>query len=82
MSIINENKNYFSTSDLALSATLSLYFPLESVDKTNPQKVEFFFIQSSELDQVLEDFWRGELLVEPQTYFNKIKALKARIYEK
>jgi hypothetical protein len=25
-------------------------------------------------------FWRGELLVEPQSYFNQLKVLKTRIY--
>jgi hypothetical protein len=82
MTITDENENYFSTSDLALSATLSLYFPLESVDKTNPQKVEFFFKKSPDLEKLVDDFWRGQLLVEPQAYFNRIKGIKARIYDR
>jgi hypothetical protein len=77
---MNNNENYYSTSDLALSAAISLWYPLESIDKTNPQKVTFLFKRDDELDQLVEAFWRGSLKVDPQAYFNQLKAIKSRIY--
>ncbi len=32
------------------------------------------------LDELLEVYWKRELKVEPQTYFNQLKAIKARLY--
>jgi len=73
-------QDYYLTSDLALSATISLWYPLDCVDKTDPQKVTFIFKRDDNLDQLIESFWRGSLKVEPQMYFNQLKAIKSRIY--
>ena len=35
---------------------------------------------SDKLTDIVSRFWRGELLVEPQAYFNQLKVLKTRIY--
>lgn len=72
---------YFSTTDLALAAAISLYFPLDLVDKSNPSKCKFLFVREDGLDQLVESFWRGDLLVKPLDYFNAIKLLKSRLYE-
>jgi hypothetical protein len=72
--------DYYSTSDLALATALSLWFPVEAIDKTNPHKAIFLFKRNEELDQLLEAFWRRELKVEPQAYFNQLKAIKSRLY--
>jgi len=72
--------NYYSTSDLALATALSLWFPLETIDKTNPHKAIFLFKRNEELDRLLEAFWRRELKVEPQAYFNQLKLIKSRLY--
>jgi len=72
--------NYYSTSDLGLAATLSLWCQIEGIDRTNPHKAVFLFKRDEELNQLLEAYWRRELKVEPQTYFNQLKAIKARLY--
>ncbi|HLL60640.1 MAG TPA: DUF5659 domain-containing protein [Candidatus Nitrosocosmicus sp.] len=72
--------NYYSTSDLALAATISLFYPLESIDKTNPHKAEFLFKRDASLDQLIESYWRRELKVEPQTFFTQLKFIKNRLY--
>lgn len=73
--------NYFATSDLACcAAIITIGFTLEAIDKTNP-KASFLFLRSVELDKALEAYWRGELRVEPQSYFNQLRNIKARLYE-
>lgn len=75
---INE---YYESSDLSLVTTLSLYYPLEVVDRTNPHKALFVFKKDQQMDQLIESYWRGELKVNPQEYFNALKNMKARLYE-
>lgn len=80
--IINKADQLYSTTDLSLASTISLFFPLDSIDRTNPTKISFNFKREKSMDDLLEKFWRSELLVEPQKYFSQIKFLKSRIYEK
>lgn len=74
--------DYYSTSDLALATAISLYYPLEIVDRSNPHKAQFLFKRDESLDEYIEAYWRGELKVNPATYFNQLKILKARLYER
>lgn len=71
----------YSSSDLALVTTLSLFYPIEAIDRQNPHKAVFVFKRDAELDRLIEAYWRKELKVEPQTYFQQLKVLKARLYE-
>lgn len=73
-------KDYYSTSDLSCATTLSLWFPIEAIDRTNPRKATFLFKRNEQLDELLESYWRRELKVEPQAYFSQLKAVKARLY--
>ena len=77
---MKQNKNYFSTTDLALATVISLYLPIEGIDKINPHKVEFLFKRTRELDQLIQVYWRKELKVEPQTFFAQLKVIKSRLY--
>jgi len=73
--------NTFSSYDLALSATISIWFPLETIDRIhNSQKVIFVFKRTTELDDLIERYWRKEILVEPRQYFDALKAMKSRLY--
>ena len=74
-------QEYFSTSDLALASVLSLWFPLDGLDKANPKRSQFLFCQTDKLQDLINSYWRGELKVEPQQFFNQIRVLKARLYE-
>ena len=81
--MIQENlklKDYFSTSDLNLATTISLWYPIDIIDHTNPRKATFLFKKNENLDELLESYWRRELKIEPQAYFNQLKAVKARLY--
>lgn len=70
----------YKTSDLALTTTLSLYFPIRTIDRDNPCKVIFLFDLTDELSAFVNRFWRNEVSVEPQTFFNQLKTIKTRIY--
>ena len=76
---LNAN-NYYSTSDLALATALSLFYALETIDRTNPRKAQFLFKRDENLNQLIENFWRGQLKVNPIVYFNQLKMIKARLY--
>ncbi|MFA5348987.1 MAG: DUF5659 domain-containing protein [Candidatus Paceibacterota bacterium] len=77
--IIKENDLYHSA-DLALATAISLFYPLEAIDKQNPRKARFLFKRDSGLDELIESYWQGELKVEPQAYFNALRQVKARLY--
>ena len=73
-------KDFYQSSDLALVCTISLWYPIETIDRTNPRKATFLFRRDEKLDELLETYWKRQLKVEPQTYFNQLKAIKARLY--
>lgn len=73
-------KDHYSTSDIALATTLSLFYPLEVVDRTNPHKAQFLFKRDDQIDQLIETYWRGEIKINPQAYFAALKNLKSRLY--
>jgi len=77
--ILKQN-NFYKTSDLALATTLSLFCPIETLKKINSHKAYFIFKRNKKIDELLDRYWRQELRVEPQLYFNQLKILKARLY--
>jgi hypothetical protein len=76
----NENINVYKTADLGLATTLSLFFPVKTIDRSNSHKVLFVFDQTKELNDFVNKYWRSEVAVEPQTFTNQIKNIKTRIY--
>lgn len=77
---ILKEKDFYRTADLALATAIFLFYPLEAIDRQNPRKAQFLFKRNSELDELIENYWRGELKVEPQAYFNALRIIKARLY--
>lgn len=73
--------DYYSTSDLGLAAAISLSYPLEAIDRQNPYKAQFLFRRDKHIDQLIESYWRGEMKISPQAYFNQLKVIKSRLYE-
>ena len=76
----NEINQNFGTSDLPLAAVLSLYFPIESVNRSNPHRIEFEFENNPRLQNILQEYLQSRLRVEPKQYFYQLKTLKARIH--
>lgn len=75
-----QEEMFYHTSDLALATVLSLSYPIEATDKSNPRKAQFIFRRDKNLDALIEDYWRGEVRVEPQVFFQQLRGMKARIY--
>jgi hypothetical protein len=72
---------FLKTSDLALATAISvLGVAIEAMQETDGQRMNFIFTKSDRLTDIVNRYWRGELLVEPQAYFNQLKVLKTRIY--
>lgn len=76
------NDNNYKTSDLALATTLSLFFSVESIDSSDGKRVFFAFKQSQDLNNLVDLYWRGEVTVDPQKFFNQLKVIKSRIYSR
>jgi len=72
---------FFKTADLALATTISLWYPLDCIERTSNSKVIFLFKKDKPLDELVQAYWRKELEVEPQAFFTQLKFLKTRIYE-
>lgn len=80
ISKIYSQNGFYKTSDLALATTLSLFRPIEALEKINSHKAYFIFKRDKKFDELLEKYWRQELKIEPQAYFNQLKIIKARLY--
>lgn len=76
----SNTKSIFVSSDLALAAVVSLYFPIVVIDKQDPRKAQFVFNRSKNLNELVDRYWNKQLQVEPRAYWESIKALKARLY--
>jgi len=78
----NSNTSY-RTADLSLTAALCvLGFVVRDIEQLNPRRAVFIFENTRELAETAAQYWRRELKVEPQDYFNQLKVIKARIYER
>ena len=73
--------DFYSTSDLALATAISLFYPLESIDRQDSRKAYFLFKRNNQLDSLIESYWRGELKTDPKAYFNALRVIKARLYD-
>ena len=79
--ILKQN-NYFQTSDLPLCATLCCYgYSIEAIDKQNPKAI-FLIKRNEQLDDLIQKYWTHQLRVEPMSFFNFLKEIKARIYSR
>lgn len=70
----------YLTSDLALATTISLNYPIEDIDRSNPRKTVFVFRRSPELETLVDSYFTNQLKVSPQSFFNQLRDVKARLY--
>jgi hypothetical protein len=78
--LLSEN-TLFRSADLALATAVSLFYPLEAIDRENPRKAQFVFKRDAGLDELIQSYWRRELKVEPQSYFDAMRLIKGRLYD-
>ena len=80
--ILSQN-DYFESPDLALCATLCCFgYRIETINRNqhNPQKAVFLIKRDKQLDDLIQKYWTHQLKVEPMSFFNFLKEIKARIY--
>lgn len=76
-----QNEDLYATADLGLAASLiTSNIRLEKINKTNPNRVTFYFIDSVTTQKKIKAFWNKELLVPALVLLENIRLLKARIY--
>jgi len=73
-------KNEYTSSDFALIAALSLFQPIERIDRKNLKRITFTFKKNKKLLEIIDSYWQGELKVDPLKYFTQLKNIKTRIY--
>lgn len=72
--------DYFTTYDLNLSATLlSLGFTLEKIEKKESKGL-FYFKKRDDLLKKIDDYFKDQILISPQSFANSLKAIKNRLY--
>ena len=81
MPMYDDPQFFFRTSDLALATAISVSgIAIEAMQQTEGQRQFFIFAKSAKLTDLVNEFWRGEMRVEPQAFFNQLKTLKTRLY--
>jgi hypothetical protein len=79
---MKQNKSYYKTSNLSLSATiLCLGTPLDSVIKSPEGRSVFIFQNSEDLENIILNFWKRALTIEPNSFWDSIRSLKNIIHE-
>ena len=73
-------KDDFVTSDMYLAATLTIWFPLLDIDRTEDRRLRFVFARSEGLDNIVKDYWDERIQVVPQTYAAKVKEIRQRMF--
>jgi hypothetical protein len=71
----------YKTNDFALSASLlAMNFKVQKLEKLGSGRVVFYFENSNNLLEAVDDYWQDKLAINPKTFFNAQKELKARMY--
>lgn len=77
-----KENDFFKSSDLSLIAALQLYgYLIDSMDKSNSEKIVFVIKRNDGLDSLIQAFWSRSLRVDPLSYFESLKNIKSRIYQ-
>ncbi len=76
------NKNIYITNSLALASAIALFSPVLDITRDSKKNnCIFSFEKTPQVEKIISDYWNKKLLVDASEYFEKIKILKARIYE-
>jgi len=74
--------NTFGNPDIkTASFLLASNIPLVKVIKDNPKKVVFYFSDTKEVKQLLEQYWQDQAVVNPRLLFEKLDYLKDLIFQ-
>lgn len=75
---------YFNTPDLTTAATIVTVLNMEPdhLDRSDPSRIRFVFQNTESLDQLLDQYWRKQLKVEPISFAMAQKFLKQQLYNR
>ena len=74
-------KNQFATSDFYTAVfLLAENYQLVSIDKADPRRFRFVFVDGKDRAKLLEGFFNGQAKVEPRKFVAAIKELKSLMY--
>ena len=77
------NMKIYETSDFHLAITLcTMGFKLTFVNKADSKRYVFEFEDSPEIQPLIEQYFRGELRLDPRLVLINAKLLKDRMFEK
>lgn len=80
--MIKPNNNYFETTAFDLVCTLVyLGYKIESIDRRDEPRANFIFKREDGLDQAIQSYWKGELMVEPKRFYYCQREIKAMLYQ-
>ncbi|HRZ29475.1 MAG TPA: DUF5659 domain-containing protein [Candidatus Paceibacterota bacterium] len=78
---LNDTENYFYSTDLGLVASLlSIGFELTSIDKEHPSKALFIIKKEYDIEDTIDEYFSGQLMVPARVLFDKIELLKSMIH--
>lgn len=76
------DNSIYRTSDLSLaSALLTLGYHIQDIERgALTSRATFVINRDSELDNLIQLYFVGQLKVEPLSFFNNLKNIKTRVY--
>lgn len=77
------NQNKYSTTSLALATAIQLASKskLLAVEKISFKQSSFVFNETTDLPDVVDKFFKKQLLIDAFSYFETLRYIKARLYE-
>jgi len=73
------NEDLYQSSDFALVTSLSLFSPIIRLDTDNAGRVIFSFNKTEQLEEIVKDYWNGDLRVDPIRFYSQLKTVKSRL---
>lgn len=74
------DQELIKTTDLNLASTLlCLGFDIIGMNSVNKNSVSFFFKKTFQLQDVIDNYWRGKLIVNPLEFSNVRRDLLSRM---
>lgn len=74
-----EKNEYYSTTDLTLATVISLFYPLDCIERLSDKRKAFIFKRENDFDQIIEAFWKRKMRVEPLNFSEHRKMLLTRM---
>ncbi|OGC59952.1 hypothetical protein A3A70_02920 [candidate division WWE3 bacterium RIFCSPLOWO2_01_FULL_42_11] len=77
------DQNKYATTSLALAAAIQLASKskLLAVEKISSKQSSFVFTETPDLPEIVEKFFKKELLLDAFSYFETLRYIKARLYQ-